>query len=834
MTSSRACSVAVVCVVTFAAAARGEPPFGAVLWQSLAPTVQQVCVGPDGRVWQLSPPADPLAKAPALQKKLEEEFHKPTPHVQGGSPILFEPGGRVWFAGWGYGRSMITGYDGTTWIERPLQEQHVLRGRGVRIGDHLFFVDSRGIDCFDGRTWSYRRLVEPGPGGITEDHMPVVQVEPDGKSLLALTRSGTSSSLCRWRGEWTELPSPGTLSGGPLRLAPTTDGIWLFSPFHGLFFQPFDPAATVPALLAQVVAADGQTADRAAAAVATRWPTILPDVQAAEAAATDKAVIERLQRVAAELRKGNQRAVQVGPFAVRWCTNLMYLPDGTVAVAARAVTTADGGEARPGVVLARPGGRVDALFDPEIVSRMHGVTAGSSLLFQADGTLWLAGTAGPACLVDLVAGRIVATIPELANRDLQAVTPDGTVFAKTWSMGSIVAYTPGKPDTRQVLLADTTTARRGSVATEGVVVASDGAIFGVQRGRGLCGFADGEWRAVGEGDANVLGIAWSQTGSDGAVLVKFDRGFGLRVDGRWAFAADLRSLVERHRDGVARCFRRASGPAGLVADKAGNIWTLDAGRLAVLIADRWEDPALALQAVGKAVNDGLQFISGVGDGSKVYVSNLSGFGLVGEVAAGTPRFATGPVTNNRELMMLCVREPGGGLWVPATQSDPGLTKQVLGGQFPQRLTEAGVTHQVAGGGWPLLVDDDGQVWFASGAESFRLVDELIVRRDGEVTARVPFPTQARGLRLLAAGPGRVLAWTDLGLRVITAQGPRDARAYVVGPMTVVRSRDTPPRTAEPMHARPIALPGDRLAIVVPSGLSEEDQCRLFIADLPAR
>jgi hypothetical protein len=70
--------------------------------------------------------------------------------------------------------------------------------------------------------------------------------------------------------------------------------------------------------------------------------------------------------------------------------------------------------------------------------------------------------------------------------------------------------------------------------------------------------------------------------------------------------------------------------------------------------------------------------------------------------------------------------------------------------------------------------------------------------------------------------------------VITAQGPRDAGAYVVGPMTVVRSRDTPPRTAEPMHARPIPLPGDRLAIVVPSGLSEGDQCRLFIADLPAR
>jgi hypothetical protein len=51
-------------------------------------------------------------------------------------------------------------------------------------------------------------------------------------------------------------------------------------------------------------------------------------------------------------------------------------------------------------------------------------------------------------------------------------------------------------------------------------------------------------------------------------------------------------------------------------------------------------------------------------------------------------------------------------------------------------------------------------------------------------------------------------------------------------MTVVRSRDTPPHTADPMHARPIALPGDRIAIVVPPGLFDEDQCRLFIADLP--
>jgi len=837
LTASFVMFLGVMGMAAMAAVARGEPSFGAVLWQPLPPTVQQVRVGADGRVWQVSPPVDPLATAASLQKAVEEEFHKPAPHVRGATPILFEPGGRVWFAGWGFKTPMISGYDGKTWIHRPLQHEHLQIGRGVGIGEHLFFCDTRGIDCFDGRTWAYHRLMKPGPGPITPVEPPIVQLQPDGKGLLAVMRSGTTSALWRWRGEWTELPSPGNLTGLALRFVPAADGIWFFSEPHGLFFQPFDPATTAPALLKLAVSDDDEAADRAAAMLGTRWQTILPDVRAALAAATEKKVIERLQRVAAELEKGKYRTVQFGGVGAGLCTNLMYLADGGMAVTAHAVKKEAGDQDRPGVILVRPGGKVEVLFDPDVVASMQ---AGPTVpLEQADGKVWLPGTAhAPACLVDLAAGRIVARIPEWSYCGLHAVTPGGTVFAAMDSFPSLkAAFTPGKPDPRPVLLADDITAQRGS-AIGGIIVASDGAIFGVQRNRGLCSFDGREWRAIAAADPNVSGVIWSCVGTDGAVLVRFDRGYidrgyGLRIDDAWTFAPDLRQLVERHRVAVTRCFRRTAGSDAIVADTAGNIWVLDNSRLTVLVADRWEDVTLALQAVGKAVNAGLQFLAGVGDGSRVYVSDLATKGLVGEVVAGVPRFTEGPFSDNRRLLWLGVREPGGALWIPATRNAPGPNKQYRVGQFPQRLTEAGVTHEVTDCGWPLLADAAGDVWFASGTKTPGMVDELIVWRDGAVKARVPFQAREEGLRLFAAGHGRVLAWTYLGLRLVTAQGEPEAGGYEVGPVMSVRSRGTPPLTMKPLLSLPIAVVEDQVMIVAEPGL-RDDRCRLFITDLPAR
>lgn len=838
------CVAGLALVVVLGLAADAEPPprppvFGESLWQSLPPTVAGVCVGPDGRVWRMSRPADPLATAADLQKAVEREFREPSPEVRGAAPILFEPGGRVWFVGWGFESRVMSGYDGTTWIHRPLQDQHVLIGRppnhgrsgsetfNAQLGDQRFFVDTTGIDRFDGRTWTYHRLTALGPAELTWAERPMVQLEPDGKGLLALMRTGTTSALWRWRGEWTELPSPGNLGLHPLRFAPARDGIWLFDPIQGLFFQSFDPAATAPALLKRAAAADGASADRAAAALAGRWRSILPDVQAVIATASDRAVIERFQRVAAELAKGNTREVRVGGHAVRDCTNLVSLADGTILIAARHVTSGDGAAGgggdgaarRPGVLLARPDGRVDLLDDPAVANALDVQAGGAIPLAQADGKIWLPGDASKAaCLLDVAAGRIVATMPERAPVRLQAVTPQGTVFASPDASQAVVwAFTPGKPDTRPMLLADETTVRRGAIEINGVVVASDGAIFGVRRGQGLCRFEGQDWKPVGGAVPEALGIAWAAQGSDGALLIQLDRGFALRTAGDWAFAPDLQTLVKRHRDAVARCFRRSSGASGPVADSGGNIWMLVDGRLTVLIGDRWEDVTLALQATGRAANRGFRFLGGIGDGSKVYVS-----GLVGEVAADTVRFAPGPLQRDRDFMARVVREPGGALWVPV-QHDQG----------SERLTEAGAKAVPDVPGSPLLVDDDGNVWIASSPTWNGLINELVVWRDGAIRARVPFPVHERDVCLLAAGPGRVLAWTSRGLQVITARKPADTGSHEVGPVMAVRSRVEPRHTVEPSRSRPIAVVGDRLLIVANPELRSDD-CRLFLADLPAR
>jgi hypothetical protein len=154
------------------------------------------------------------------------------------------------------------------------------------------------------------------------------------------------------------------------------------------------------------------------------------------------------------------------------------------------------------------------------------------------------------------------------------------------------------------------------------------------------------------------------------------------------------------------------------------------------------------------------------------------------------------------------------------------------GQPPWRLTEANATPVAKVVGRPLLADDDGNIWIASGETWDLFTTELVVWRDGAIRARVPFTASVRGLRLGAAGRGRVLAWTALGPRLITATEPPAPAGYTVGPLSMVRSRGEPAHAVEPPLARPIAVTGDQLLIVAEPDLSS-DESRLFRATIPS-
>jgi hypothetical protein len=265
----------------------------------------------------------------------------------------------------------------------------------------------------------------------------------------------------------------------------------------------------------------------------------------------------------------------------------------------------------------------------------------------------------------------------------------------------------------------------------------------------------------------------------------------------------------------------------VTTDSTGNIWLLTDQRLAVLIGDRWEDPALALKAAG-SVSGTVRYLSAIGDGSKVYATDFEQTGrrcsVIGQVKDGALTFAPGPITSQASLMRLSVREGNGALWVPATWADRKRHPDVLAGQFPQRLTEVGVTAEVTGIGWPRLADRNGNVWFG-GTMNDRL-EALTLWRDGAAAATIPMSARNDSLLLIDGGPGRVIAWSDAGVQVFTAADPAKPANYTAGPLMSVRGL-----SARPMHVA--FSPRCGLITTETPAIGSQDS-RLYLIDLPRK
>lgn len=786
-----------------------------VRWQALPDAVHAVYVGPDQRVWYELFSANPPKDAAELKRRVESQFDRRAPQLDGATPLLFEPGGRVWFRGWGVTQQTIFGYDGKQWTERQLQADHALvanvpnhgrRQEGLSnafIDGTAFFIDAQGIECFDGRAWTYKEITpkrEPWPA------LPLLVAEMDGKGAIVLMRRGESSVLCRWRGgAWSELPSPGKI-GSVRGIAARKDGLWLLEHGGVLRFHPFDPARGVAALLDGLADPDPKARERASAELTAMGPTALPEIEKRLTSADDPEAIRRLQAVAVALRdpkpvRGPGQSLRVGPYTVSGVGSLVALSNGWTYMAALQVAEGDA-PPEPGVVFVRPDGTFRAeMGDAALRAWDRSASEARGPIAVGKGRAWLPPSykEPTGLLLDLETGKTVAELPVVEGyRWLQAAKDDGTLFvsrgATTAASGAIFAFSPSQPD--DVSWID---ALPHPIAGRGFGIASDGSVFALQAGgAGLVRFDGKQWNKLPAFEKQWRSLGWCLAGAAGQMLFKGDRTCAFLDDqGRIFEEADLAELIKANRDAIVKAFPPSSRGNGcgswtaLTSDSGGNLWLLDELRLRVLVGDRWEDPTLALKAIGSPVGT-VRYMSAVGDGGKVYVADFERSGrtcsALGEVRGGAIVFVRAPVASEASLAYLNVREPGGALWVPAAWAWTPAGNGALGSRFPQRVTEKGSVQQVEGLGWPRLADDDGNVWFAAENQYGRF-KKFTIWRDGKVTAEVPFSGNERTTRLFADGPGRVIVWTPGGVQRFVARDKDKPADFKPGTAYGVRGID---------------------------------------------
>jgi hypothetical protein len=423
-----------------------------VLWQPLPDDVYGIHVAPDDRVWYVYSSNDLPRDSADLRKRVEREFHKPSPQLAGASPLLFEPGGRVWFIGWGVLRQTFFGYDGKTWVEHALRTGHFPEGEGRFAAGMAFFADNLGIECFDGKVWTYQPLKTHAPD---QQENPRLEVEPDGKGVVAVV-AGTEPQMWRWRdGRWGRAADPVGLRF-VTGLAPTPTGVWTLHHTSGLRFHPYDPKdpATVPNLIGQLSADDAGARDRATAALSGMGDDLIPALERALADERQPARIVRLQTVLANLQGGEAPGPSAfGECRVKGVRGIAYLRDRTICLAATAITDPDGKAVGPGMILQPAGGGAARVFPGERLAGAFGYGDIYPPLFVGDGSrVWLPRAYKPdkpMALVDLKTGRTVARVNDPRFRFFRAARADGTLFVTSGDRGGPQAiFTPGAPDDR--------------------------------------------------------------------------------------------------------------------------------------------------------------------------------------------------------------------------------------------------------------------------------------------------------------------------------------------------------------------------------------------------
>jgi hypothetical protein len=762
-----------------------------VMWQMLPNEVRGVSVGPDDRLWiEVDGPEVELAGA---KETIAREFARPSPQLAGVRPVLFEPGGRVWFRG--RTNRFVLGYDGREWVEKQLESGHLFIGdcpgncredhqpTNQFAADRAFFPETHGVHAFDGQAWTWLETVTPGS---SFGFLRLIR-EPDGAGLL-MTKATTPPELWRFRdGNWSQMSC---VMEGVAEVCPAPDGqVWLFrhdgrvETVAGRSPADADRDARARKLADRLRAATTADERRAAAQdlAASAGPALLEEMLASS---YDPDLLAALTRAMKEKR---QPAVsRLGAYTAAAATLIGHDDAGKNTLLL--VRGAARGETQLGDGLLVVSNRQEPRFvaAPQVLDAWKRIEFRPRVIFSPDGrAAWIGrtnyGTA--AFCIDLETGGVSDRVPEPLFGTLHAVRADGTLFVSHVPSSmpdcTVAAFRPGRPDDYVPLPTESWPLRGDGAGLLGLDAA--GGIWANLADRGLARFHEGEWQPVNAGDLGTIrGII---AGSRDDVILIGSR-YGYWRGGEIAAAATMQELLAANRAAIAASFGTAQRPRDLsnwfavAADEAGHLWLLDvaAGGLSVLVGDRWIDARPPLVQAG-ARNGLVQLLAAAG-GGRVYVSNISsahggGRGFFGDVEAGRPVFRDAPATYLDIPLMKPVRDHGGAVWLPTSKRTSAGSSDWIHGQLAIRIVDGRVGTALENKGWAAGADAGGVVWLTN--PQGRPSSTINLWRNGELAGTLGIPGRCNGLgdhaeSLFSDRPGSVVVRTARGLTHFVAAG----------------------------------------------------------------
>jgi hypothetical protein len=796
-----------------------------VRYQALPNEVRSVRVGPDDRVWlDMHSPSRPY-DSDWCRRQIEQEFSQKSPQLTNIVPVLFEPGGRIWFkCNWDWA---LLAYDGKTFIEKanPVEEGF-FRSDGVWAGGCALFASDYGVFCYDGKAWSFQRLY---PQDFFKTHPTVagqmlhMLPQPDGDTVLVLARG---YGLWRWRkGQpaaagaaavpgWTEIKLPPD-SGGFRTAAPWGDGL-LIIPEKGptyLWRDETAPPADVADLVKRLGAADFKDREAATQEFMAMGARGLGAARQAIQSATDPEIQERLKKIIAQLELPKVEGVEsfsVGQYRFEYPAFPERSDLGATLIWSRRIIDS-GRTLGPGLALILPGNEVRTLLGGS--DQVENSQPVGNLAVMPDKSVWCSFNTSndmPAHRIDLKEGKFVDDTAGLAFGMPMAGRRDGMTFFRVRYSSAIVAYKESAPENRRFV--DATAFPMVPMNYD--PLAPDGTLWMVSpEARNVIRVYDGKnWKELPQPDV----AACLMPGRGGATVVMGSRNEAtLLADGKSVKEQDLETLIERHPKEFAAAFAAGDrgsytfGPKNLVADKAGNVWVLNQTSprsLKVLAGGKWLDASAALTQAGLNATFFPNYISAVGDSSKVIacesMQHMIFFMEVKDGKLAVEKTPVGAMTAGYDAprardYFKGVRDATGALWFLGAKyplkADPPFPEVDLA----VRVTAGGVDIPYEGAGWPWLADRGGNLWLAhergqkdpmSSSES---TWELNICRDGKVACTLSVP----GLRwdgrtfLVSDRAGSVWAWTATGLYHLTADDPAAPAKFAIKSSYFVRGME---------------------------------------------
>lgn len=760
-----------------------------VLWQLLPDDVRSVSVGPDDRIWIELDGAD--VEPAAAKETIAREFSRPVPHLVGVRPVLFEPGGRVWFSS--RTNRFLLGHDGREWVEKQIGPTRWFTGAcpgnsreawqlsNQVAGGRVFFPETHGVHVFDGRAWSWFETATPAAASVSQQLIR----EPDGAGIL-LMKGTNPPELWRFRdGGWSQIACA---MEGVAEACPAPDGqVWLFRRDGRVETVSTTVAAGGDAearklgaqLRAATTADERRTAAQAIAATAS--PAVVEEMLASS---YDPDVLAALTRAIKGKRQPSTS--RLGEYSAATATLIAHDDAGTTTLLAVRGAARGDTPLGDGLLVVRSRQQPRFIAAPQAADVRKRIEIRPRVIFSRDGrSAWVVGAdrAADPFRLDLETGAVADRIPEPLFSTLHAVRDDGTVFvsnAHPSAPGAMVAaFRPGRPDDYVPLPAESWPLGGSGPGFLGLDAAAG--IWATLADRGLARFHDDVWQPVNAG--NLRNVRGMLAGSRGDVILIGSR-YGYWRAGEISWAATMQELLAANREAIAASFGAVTWPrnffngAAVAADGAGHLWLLDGsgGGLSVLVGDHWIDARPALIRAGSR-HGIMRFLAAAG-GGKVYVSDLStahdgGRSFFGAVEAGQPVFRDAPNTYLEPYRSQPLRDHRGALWLPTTKRAAAVASDLILGQLAIRIAEGRVDVEVENEGWAAVCDAGGVVWLAHPER--RPPGTIHLWRDGGRAGSMVIPGWCNGFgedaaALFSDRPGSVVARTARGLTHFVSTG----------------------------------------------------------------